>query len=92
MPNTNDNVKYDFFSKPTMKEAKPGIYKHYKGNYYVVLGIGRNSETLEEYVVYMALYDSKEFGRNAIWVRPKEMFLESVVYEGKTVPRFEFIK
>ena len=75
-----------------MNQAKPGIYKHYKGNYYVVLGDGRNSETLEEYVVYMALYNSKEFGKNAIWVRPKKMFFENVEYEGKIVPRFEFVK
>ncbi len=75
-----------------MNQAKPGIYKHYKGNYYVVLGDGRNSETLEEYVVYMALYNSKEFGKNALWVRPKKMFFENVEYEGKIVPRFEFVK
>lgn len=75
-----------------MAEVKLGIYRHYKGNFYLVLGIGRNSETLEEYVIYMALYDSKEFGKNAIWARPKEMFLEFIDFEGKHVPRFEFIK
>ncbi|HOI18519.1 MAG TPA: DUF1653 domain-containing protein [Candidatus Woesearchaeota archaeon] len=74
------------------KDVKTGIYKHYKGNFYAVLGVGRNSETLEEYVVYMALYESKDFGKNAIWIRPKEMFLETVVYQDKNLPRFEFIR
>jgi hypothetical protein len=75
-----------------MAEVKLGIYRHYKGNFYLALGVGRNSETLEEYVIYMALYDSKEFGRNAIWARPQKMFFESIDLEGKKVPRFEFIK
>ncbi len=66
-----------------------GKYKHYKGKYYEVFGVARHSETLEELVVYCALYDSKE---SSLWVRPKKMFLESVVVDGKKVPRFEFIK
>ncbi|MBN2095191.1 MAG: DUF1653 domain-containing protein [Candidatus Aenigmarchaeota archaeon] len=72
-------------------EVKPGRYRHYKGNFYEVLGTGRHSETLEEVVIYQAEYDSKEFGNNAIWVRPKEMFLELVEVNGKKVPRFEFV-
>ena len=76
-----------------MKEKiSPGIYKHYKGNLYEVIGLAHHSETLEELVVYRALYDSPEFGPNAIWVRPAEMFLEEVEFEGKKVPRFKFIK
>lgn len=67
---------------------KLGKYRHYKGNFYEVVGIARHSETLKELVVYRALYDSKEFGTNALWVRPKSMFLESVVVNGKEVPRF----
>ncbi len=70
---------------------KLGKYKHYKGKLYEVIGVGRNSETLEEVVVYKALYDSQEFGKNSIWVRPKDMFLEEVEIDGKKVKRFEFI-
>ena len=53
-----------------MSELKPGKYQHYKGNYYEVIGVARNSETLEELVVYRALYNSEEFGPSALWVRP----------------------
>lgn len=65
-----------------------GIYRHYKGKKYRVLGIARHSETLEELVVYQALYESK-FGLGAVWVRPKEMFFEKIMIDGKEVPRFE---
>ena len=71
---------------------KLGKYQHYKGKYYEVLGIAHHSETLEELVVYRALYESSEFGDNALWVRPKKTFSEKVVVEGKKVPRFKFIK
>jgi hypothetical protein len=74
------------------EEVRVGKYQHYKGNYYEVIGIARHSETLEEMVVYRALYDSEEFGKNAIWVRPKKMFLEMVLVEGKEVPRFSSIE
>lgn len=70
---------------------KNGIYKHYKGRNYEVMGVARHSETLEEMVVYKALYES-EFGMNTLWVRPKAMFLEKIIYQGKEVGRFEFIK
>mgnify|MGYP001077659223 FL=1 len=71
---------------------KLGTYKHYKNKFYTVLGMARHTETLEELVVYQAQYDDPEFGPKAIWVRPKKMFEESVEWEGKTVPRFEFIE
>ena len=74
-----------------MEELKLGKYLHYKGKMYEVIGVARHSETLEELVVYRALYDSKEFGKNALWVRPKKMFLENVVVNGKEVPRIKFI-
>ncbi len=66
---------------------KLGIYRHYKGNLYRVMGVSRHSETLEEFVVYQALYN--DFG---MWIRPLEMFKEDVIYDGKTTPRFAFIK
>ena len=65
---------------------KPGIYKHYKGNLYNVIGTARHSETMEEMVVYQALY-----GEMGLWVRPLTMFNESVEIEGKQVPRFEWL-
>lgn len=61
----------------------PGLYRHYKGQRYRVLGTARHSETLEPLVVYQALY-----GEHGLWVRPAAMFAESVSVEGRTVPRF----
>lgn len=75
-----------------MADFANGIYKHYKGNLYEVIGIGHHTETLEELVFYRALYDSHEFGKNALWVRPLAMFLELVEINGKKVPRFEKIE
>lgn len=63
-----------------------GKYRHYKGNEYEVLGVGKHSETLEEMVVYKALYGSGE-----IWVRPLSMWNDLIEINGKTVKRFEFI-
>jgi hypothetical protein len=60
-----------------------GIYRHYKGQRYEVLGIARHSETLEELVVYRALY-----GEHGLWVRPMAMFGETVMIDGEPVPRF----
>ena len=73
------------------ESVKPGKYLHYKGNYYEVIGVGRNSETLEEFVLYKALYDSKEFGSNALWARPKSMFTQTIIVDGKEVPRFKYV-
>ncbi len=64
-----------------------GTYEHYKGNQYQVIGIAKHSETLEELVVYRALY-----GEHGLWVRPLEMFIEYVEINGIRVPRFKFIK
>ena len=55
-------------------EIKLGKYKHYKGKLYQVIGVARHSETLEEMVVYRALYNSEEFGKNCLWVRPLRCF------------------
>jgi len=73
-----------------MNEIQLGRYQHYKGNYYEVIGTARNSETLEEMVVYRALYES-EFGKNPLWVRPKAQFLEPILLEGKVIPRFTLV-
>lgn len=76
-----------------MKEIKVGgEYKHYKGNLYEVIAVARDSENPQkELIVYKALYDSPEFGKNQIWVRSKEDFLAEVTKEGKTFFRFEEI-
>ncbi|MDO4500428.1 MAG: DUF1653 domain-containing protein [Erysipelotrichaceae bacterium] len=65
---------------------KKGKYRHYKGNYYQLLDIARHSETLEELVLYRALYG--EFG---IWARPIKMWDEEVIVDGKSVKRFEYV-
>lgn len=67
---------------------QPGLYKHYKGNLYEVIGMARHSETLEELVVYKAT-DQPE-GEN-IWVRPATMFSETVILDGMERQRFEKI-
>lgn len=69
-----------------------GKYRHYKGREYEVIGVARNSETLEELIVYRALYDCDEFGNQALWVRPKKMFLEEITVNGKKTKRFEKIE
>lgn len=67
-------------------QIKYGVYKHFKGNRYEVIAIATNSETLEEMVVYKALYKNSE-----IWVRPAKMWNEEVEHKGKMVKRFEYI-
>jgi hypothetical protein len=74
-----------------MTDLKLGRYQHYKGKFHEVIGVARHSETLEELVVYRALYDSEKFGKNSLWVRPKSMFLERVVVDGRKVPRFKYV-
>jgi len=74
-----------------MEDLKLGKYCHYKNQFYEVIGLARHSETLEELVVYWALYDSEEFGKNALWVRPKKMFLEKVTVDGKEIPCFRYV-
>lgn len=63
-----------------------GRYRHYKGNEYEVVGFARHSETLEDMVVYKALY-----GEGGTWVRPLSMWENPIEIDGKTVKRFEFI-
>ncbi len=62
---------------------KLGKYRHYKGKEYEVIGIAKHSETLEEMVVYRALYSEGQ-----IWVRPLKMFLEEIEVDGKKILRF----
>jgi hypothetical protein len=69
---------------------KLGKYQHSKtGNYYRVITLGKDTETLEDLVVYEALYDNP---KSKIWIRPLKMFTEKVLIKGKKVPRFKFIR
>lgn len=63
-----------------------GKYRHYKGHEYEVIGIAKHSETLEDMVVYRALY-----GDGGLWVRPLSMFGEMVEVDGRQVLRFEYV-
>jgi hypothetical protein len=71
---------------PPLAAPTPGLYRHYKGGQYAVLGAARHSETLESMTLYRALY-----GRRELWVRPSAMFAETVQVDGKSRPRFERI-
>ncbi len=63
-----------------------GIYRHFKGRLYELVEIAKHSETMEEMVVYRALY-----GERGLWVRPLRMWTEQVDRDGYTGPRFTFI-
>jgi hypothetical protein len=63
---------------------EPGRYRHYKGNDYEVIGVAKHSETEELFVVYRALY-----GERGLWVRPAAMFLDTVIVDGLSCPRFQ---
>ena len=70
-----------------MEQAlRPGRYRHFKGNEYQLLYVAKHSETLEEMVVYRALYDE-----GGIWVRPASMWGETIERDGQTFTRFTFI-
>ena len=66
-----------------------GLYRHYKGGYYDVLGVGCSTETDEYFVVYRALYERGTVP--SIWLRPYDMFVETIEKDGKITPRFEKI-
>jgi hypothetical protein len=71
-----------------MNELPAGVYKHYKGGLYLVLGVAQHSETLEKMVVYVHLGAAEGA---AIWVRPYDMFFEDVDVGGIRKPRFAYI-
>ena len=68
-------------------EIKPGKYRHFKGNYYEVIGVAHHSETMEEMVVYRALY-----AEHGLWVRPASMWEEVVDRDGYHGPRFQYFE
>ena len=61
-------------------------YRHFKGKEYEAIGLARHSETLEQLVVYRALY-----GEGGLWVRPLDMFMEEIERDGKRIARFTYI-
>jgi hypothetical protein len=65
-------------------KIEPGWWRHYKGNYYYVIGTGRHTETEESVVIYL---DSI----NRVWTRPLEMFLEVISVDGQEMERFSFV-
>ena len=67
-------------------DIQPGIYRHFKGNRYEVIGLANHSETMEPMVVYRALY-----GEHGLWVRPAAMWNEIVEKENYHGPRFQYI-
>ncbi|MCR4328534.1 MAG: DUF1653 domain-containing protein [Patescibacteria group bacterium] len=75
---------------------KPGVYRHYKGKQYKVLGVALHTETREKMVLYKALYDcpdlKEEFGDDPLFVRPYNMFVEEVEVDGIKKPRFEWVR
>ena len=70
-----------------MADIKLGKYRHFKGNEYEVIGIAKHSETLEKMVIYRALY-----GDGGMWVRPAEMWEETVERDGQIFKRFTYIE
>ncbi len=69
-----------------MEKIKLGKYRHYKGNEYKVIAIAHHSETLEDMVVYKALYGDMD-----VWVRPASMWNDTIIKDGKSLKRFEYI-
>ena len=82
-PDENLKSHESMTALPPLPDLTPGLYRHYKGNDYVVIAVARHSETLEPVVVYRALY-----GEGGLWVRPYAMFSEDVVVEGQAMRRF----
>ncbi len=73
-----------------MDKIRCGLYEHFKGKRYEVIGVARHSETLEPLVVYKALYRG-DFPEGSLWVRPLDMFTENVLADGKEIPRFRYL-
>jgi hypothetical protein len=65
---------------------KLGIYQHYKGKFYKVIGIATHSEALEKMVIYQAMY-----GKKKLWARPMKMFNEKILINGKKIKRFTYV-
>jgi hypothetical protein len=73
-----------------METIDSGVYEHYKGKRYQVLGLATHTETGEKMVVYKALYKG-DFPEGALWIRPLNMFKENVTVKGQILPRFRLL-
>jgi hypothetical protein len=73
-----------FLSEDTLVKVSPGIYRHFKGHIYRVIGTAKHSETLGEHIVYVSTTDPED-----IWVRPANMFLDIIERDGHKFQRFE---
>lgn len=73
------------------QKLREGIYKHYKGGYYKVVGIAKHENTEEEMVVYRSISRGIEMGEGPLWVRPIAQFSEEVTYKDKKVARFTYV-
>lgn len=76
-----------FVTDSSERKIYLGKYRHYKGNFYQVLGLCKHTETQEELIYYKALY-----GNHDCWVHPVKMFFEEIEYENRKQPRFVFIE
>lgn len=65
---------------------EPGIYRHFKGALYEVIGVARDSETEQPFVVYRPQY-----GERGLWIRPLAMFTEEIERDGRRQRRFEYV-
>jgi hypothetical protein len=83
-----DELMHEKNSRDSARLVEGGIYRHYKGKLYRVHHLVRHSETLDELVYYETLYDNPA-GR--FWVRPHSMFLETVIVDGVSTPRFAYV-
>lgn len=75
-------------NKISKSKIKLGLYEHFKGGKYRVIGVAKHSETLEDIVVYEALYENP---RSKLWVRPFENFIGYKELNGEKIKRFKFI-
>jgi len=87
IPGLSAKAGFDSNNDGRPNTVRQGRYRHYKGNDYIVLGIARHSETEEQLVVYR-----QDYGDHELWVRPKQMFLETVEIDGEQVARFQFVQ
>lgn len=86
--NVADLNEFADFIKNTICKVKPQAeyFQHFKGGYYKLLGVAKHSETQEEFVIYQSMEDDQ------IWIRPKVMFFETIVRDGKTIQRFKKVE
>ena len=75
-----------------MEGIQAGKYRHFKGKIYEVINTAKDKDTLEDFVVYRACYSSPEFKDGQLRIRSQKMFLETVIVDGKQIPRFTFLE